>query len=237
MRTMYDAVNVAAIPRDASMIALYGDGAQSKNYDIATKAVKVNGVWVPIHQQFPNLKTLVVIATSAYLHGANVYDCENGDFTPTQVAEVVSIAHGNGEHPTVYCSLDAFGAVDAAFKARGIEAWLMVWVADWDGSPILHAGTYATQYANPTIDHAGYDISVCTDYWPGVDPVPTPPQPVSPQPPQPPAANPQYLFQFFATNGEHPPDGVMTFATALNLARAVVRDNPGTVVEVKTEVE
>jgi hypothetical protein len=75
--------------------------------------------------------------------------------------------------------MSAWTAVAEAFRARSV-AQPHYWVADYSlgDHPAIPAGAVALQYA----DRGGYDVSVVADYWPGIDPVPTPIPPAQPAP-------------------------------------------------------
>lgn len=152
-RLMYDSVNANAIPTNAQMVAGYVDGS----------FVWSAAAWA----RFPNA-VKVKIAAASYVPGANVYDIENGDFTPAEGAQAIMLARSHGENPTAYMSYNTWNAVKVAFASNG---WAdpPYWVADYDNSPVLFTGSIAKQYANSVINGANYDLSIVADFWPGVD--------------------------------------------------------------------
>lgn len=137
----------------------------------------------------------VRITVLGTVDGADVADVENGDLTPDEAAAWAARVIYAGRTPALYFSRSAFGAVNAAMVAAGINPsqWT-VWAADWTGSPHILPGTYATQWADPAYGSGGhFDVSLVTDYWPGIDPTPQPPAPTpapTPPPPVPPPLPP-----------------------------------------------
>ena len=94
--------------------------------------------------------------------------------TPQTAVNWVRMRRNAGVDPTVYCSLAAWGAVQAAFTDAG-TAQPHYWIAAYPGNgQQLYAGSIAHQYAD--VGNL-YDASVVADFWPGVDkqPAPTPP--------------------------------------------------------------
>jgi hypothetical protein len=152
-RVMYDAVNVAAIPADATMVAGYLDGARIPSTLPALRA------------RFPHAQ-IVTIAVTAQ-QDAQVLDVEQGDARPDQVPDWLKRQRLAGHDPTVYCSTAMWPSVKAACAVVGVAVphW---WRAHYNGVAALEMGEIAHQYAN-----GAYDTSVVADYWPGVDPMPT----------------------------------------------------------------
>lgn len=158
-RYMYDSVNPSAIPSNATMVAAYADGLYAN-----VSAMKA---------RFPH----ATIATIAVSHNsrAHVLDVETGDATPAQAVQWLTqtMADLDNGHLTVYCNMDLWPSVRAVIRAAGIKE-PNYWVARYDNDPTLPPGAVAKQYIG---DYQGYDRSVVADYWPGVDPAPTPPPP------------------------------------------------------------
>lgn len=156
-RTMYDSVNVAAIPANATMVAGYVDGRYQT---------------VPaLRQRFPHAK--VVTITVFGEPGAQVADCERGDLTPAQAAQWAKSERLAGRHPTIYCSASPWPSVQQAVRDVGLDpahdvSW---WIAAYDHSTSIPNGAVAHQFTDP----GPYDVSSVLDYWPGVDPTPSPP--------------------------------------------------------------
>lgn len=168
MGTMYDAVDVAAIPAEAEIVAGYVDG-NFPTYDALVAA-------------FPNARHVSITTGATGGAGAMVADCENGDFTAQGAAAWAKGEIAAGRRPCIYYARSNAGAVAAALQAEGIPiADVDYWVADWTGQPHLVAGSVATQYASPTTGSGGnFDVSETTEAWP---PVSVPPAPVpDPQP-------------------------------------------------------
>lgn len=167
IRTMYDSVDAGAIPASATLIAPYVDGREtSHNY-------------AEVRARFPHAR-LALITTTGRSLGAHVADVEAGDLSPASGAAWAKRKITAGGHPTLYCSLSAWPAVEAAVRAAGIAAGhVSYWIAHYDGSAAIPAGAIAVQYASPQVPagHAGhspghYDVSAVAPYWAGVDPVP-----------------------------------------------------------------
>lgn len=153
-RTMYDAVTVASVPAGATLVAGYGDG-----YYQNTAAFRA---------RFPHA-TVVEIAVFARDDLGTVLDVENGDATPAQAPGWVQARRAAGVDPTVYCNSSTWPAVRAAFQSAGVGE-PHYWVARYDGDPTIPVGAIAKQYQDP----GPYDLSSVADYWPGVDPAPSP---------------------------------------------------------------
>ena len=158
-RYMYDSVNPSAIPSSATMVAAYQDGFYAN-----VGAMRA---------RFPHA-TIVTIAVS-HNSRAHVLDVETGDATPAQAVQWLTqtMADLDNGHLTVYCNMDLWPSVRAVIRAAGIKE-PNYWVARYDGDDTLPPGAVAKQYIG---DYQGYDRSVVADYWPGVDPAPTPAPP------------------------------------------------------------
>lgn len=171
MGTMYDAVDVAAIPKDAEIVAGYVDG-NFPTYDALVAA-------------FPRAAHVSITTGASGGAGAMVADCENGDYTPQGAAGWAKGELAAGRRPCIYYAKSSAGAVATALKSEGIAlADVDYWVADWTGQPHLVAGSVATQYASPTTGSGGnFDVSETSEAWPSV-PTPAPePLPPTPGPP------------------------------------------------------
>jgi hypothetical protein len=175
MRTMYDAIHPLNIPVTAQMVAGYVDGLYR---------------WTAANwARFPNA-VKVRIAVFPSTNDGHVLDVELGDATPAQAPGWVLRRRAAGIDPTVYCSLAAWPAVKAAFNAAHVTQ-PHYWIAAYPGNGAnLYPGAVAHQYANP----GPVDISVVADYWPGVDPAPSPASDIPPiftTPATPPAPTPE----------------------------------------------
>jgi hypothetical protein len=171
MGTMYDAVDVAAIPAGAQIVAGYVDG----NWPTYTEVVKA----------FPNAQTVSITVKGA--PGARVADCESGDLTPQSAAGWAKAEIAAGRRPTIYYSRANAAAVSAALQNTGVAiSEVDFWVADWTGSEHLVAGSVATQWADPPSSGGNYDISETVESWPTVptpEPGPVPNPAPAPAPP------------------------------------------------------
>jgi hypothetical protein len=152
---MYDSVVPARIPPGVTMVACYIDGRY------AIDPLKA--------QQLHPHAIIVMIATRASTNAGDVLDVERGDATPTLAPMWCRMRRAAGQDPTVYCSLDTWPLVKAAFATAG-EPEPYYWIAAVPGGgPVLLPGAVAHQYAF-SVD---WDVSVVADYWPGVDPPPS----------------------------------------------------------------
>jgi len=167
-RTMYDAVNPANIPADATMVAGYDDGPESQwPADAWTK-------WPAA--------IMVHICVTGNPELGVVGDCETGDLTPDGLVDWVLARRMRGVDPTGYCSAGNLWTCRHAFDVRRVPQphW---WVADPDRALELGGGIVALQQDYP----GPYDVSTVADQWPGVDTAPAP-VPM----PSPPTTGPDY---------------------------------------------
>lgn len=153
---MYDACDYLRPPADASMVAGYVSGGCE---------------WPAVAWHAWSRALTVRIATGANVDDGVVLDVERGDATPADAPGWCARARLRGVTPTVYTSTSNVQAVLAACKLHDVPAPLL-WVANWSDGPVIPAGAIACQYDNDAA--RGYDISVVADYWPGVDPAPSP---------------------------------------------------------------
>jgi hypothetical protein len=164
MRTMYDSVTPTDIPtsingRPPALVAGYIDGVPRWP----------DSAWA----RFPN-SVHVRIALNPATNDGHVLDVEQGAAQPNQAPGWVQRRRAAGADPTVYCSQSLWPTVRAAFAAAGVAEphW---WIAAYpgpqnpDGSPALHVGAVAHQFADPITSGGHWDLSVVADYWPGVD--------------------------------------------------------------------
>jgi hypothetical protein len=179
MTTIFDAVDVAAIPANASVILAYIDGGY-RTYNAVTA-------------RFPKARVLTITTTG--LNKADICDVESQDATPAIAARGVRA----GLYRTVYSDRSTKPALDAALAGLQWD-----WYAAAPGSPAkVIAGSIATQYAWPGYGSPGnYDVSVCLDSWLNGSPAPGPaPSPVPPTPPTPSAPKfPSELFAMLASD-------------------------------------
>ncbi len=167
MATMYDAVDVAAIPADATVVAGYIDG-NWPTFDALVKA-------------FPDARHVSIATGTTGGAGAMVADCETGDFTPQSAAHWAKGEIDTGRRPCIYYARSNAAAVGAALKAAGVPIGAVdYWVADWTGSAHLLAGSVATQWASPSTGSGGnFDVSETAEDWPATIAPPVPPEPPS----------------------------------------------------------
>ncbi len=150
---MYDAVTVANIPAEATMVAGYVDGGYRN--------------WPELVARFPHARK-VSITTTGDAH-ADVVDVEQGDCSPQKAVAWARMMRYVGRRPVVYTSRANLGDVQAAFDQER-EPHPFWWIADWTGEPHLYGGSVATQYASPQVPPPGapigYDLSTVSPNWP-----------------------------------------------------------------------
>jgi hypothetical protein len=148
---MFDSTSSSDIPRDAALVAGYGDGRYRwTKHDWA---------------RFPPARC-VVIATSAGFFAAIVLDVELGDATPEQAPGWIDGARlTTGWIPTLYGTRATLDRCRSLVTAAGLDC--DYGLADWTGIPHLPAGYAFCQYASPD-QHSGghFDVSVVADWWP-----------------------------------------------------------------------
>lgn len=153
-RQAYDACSPSGVPRDGSLVFGYADGLCAPAWTF-TQA----DAWI----------------SSTGSDAGTILDVEPRNPTPTQAVDWVLGRRRAGFDPTVYCMDDGEGSdsvwrgwrhadVVAAFSARSVPE-PHYWVAHPSGSSALPDYAVAVQY----VYLPGYDISLCRDYWPGVD--------------------------------------------------------------------
>lgn len=166
MTTMYDAVDVAAIPPGAEIVAGYIDG-NWPTYDALVAA-------------FPNAQHVSIATGATGGAGARVADCETGDFTPASAGQWAAGEIKAGRRPCIYYSKAAAPAVAQGLKDAGVSPTEVdFWIADWTGQAHLIPGSVATQWGSPSTGSGGnFDVSETDGTWPAApapDPQPEPP--------------------------------------------------------------
>lgn len=183
MLTMYDSIDVRAIPADAAAVAGY-----------------VGGHWPTFPQLLkthPHAHHLSIAVTAA--EDADVLDIERGDATPDQAGAWAKRQHDRGvSRPCLYASVSSMPAVLANLTAHGIlREHVRLWTAHYTGRPHLcssvcgfgfrdHAD--ATQYVNHGQHGENVDLSLCADdfFTPGPSWKTPPPAPAPARPKIPP---------------------------------------------------
>jgi peptidoglycan hydrolase-like protein with peptidoglycan-binding domain len=152
-RTMYDSLDLNAIPTSAQMVAYYP-------HDPRTTGTVA---------RFPKSTVLVTIDNQGNHTDCDVLDVEPGAAWPpgSVVDPWLAAKHAQGKTGTIYSNLANIGAVRAA-TSRAFD-W---WAAQWTNMPHSVPGSVATQYENTP----GYDLSLVTDpNWPRPPAKPSPP--------------------------------------------------------------
>ncbi len=157
MRRMADSTSLASLPPGFDLYGGYDDGAWPDADAIAA--------------QF-GPKPVVRITVFPQDNEGDCLDVESGDATPADAPGWVQRRRAAGTDPSVYCSEAIWQNVKDTFAHAKVPEphW---WIAGYPGSVggVLYPGAVAHQW----IDRGPYDESVVADYWPGVDPPPTPP--------------------------------------------------------------
>lgn len=169
--TMYDSVNVAALPARPGNFAAYVDGKNTAdNYsDVVARF-------------FPTAR--IVPITVVGNPGAAVADVEKGDLTPASGAAWARDQITLGRRPTLYYAKDSATAVAQALAAAGVPNIAVdYFVADWTGSPHMVPGSVATQWANPATSGGDFDVSLADAAWFARVAIGPPPAPLPPAPP------------------------------------------------------
>jgi hypothetical protein len=149
-RTMYDALDLNAIPANAQMVAYYPHDSRT------TGSVS----------RFSKSTVLVTIDNQGTHTDCDVLDAEPGAAWPPSavVDRWLAAKQAQGKTGSVYANLANIGEVRAATK-RAFH-W---WAAQWTNVPHSVPGSVATQYEGG----GSYDLSLVTDdNWPKAAPRP-----------------------------------------------------------------
>ncbi len=128
----YDAVTLANIPRRALVVGCYASGRYAN--------------CGPAMAAFP-FAHIVSIATWAGVV-ARCLDVEPGDAVPSQSGQWVHLMYYTYRisRPCVYSNASEMGQVRASLIAWGVLAGTDLWLADWDGIPVIPSGYAAKQW-------------------------------------------------------------------------------------------
>lgn len=162
-RIFYDSVDPTRIPRNAEGVCGYVDGRyrwSDAGWNLFPNAVKAR------------------IAVFSTTNDGHVLDVEPGNATPAQSVDWVLLRRSMGIDPSVYMNTSTWPEVRSAFRARRIME-PHYWVAQYDNVRIIPPGAVAKQFYNN--DALGYDMSVVSGFWPGIDKPPVP-RPVNTSP-------------------------------------------------------
>jgi hypothetical protein len=159
---MFDAVTIANLPHDATLLAGYVDGRNT------------TGHYERVRAALPHARVLRITVTGGTLD-AEIGDVEAGDMRPQSGAAWAARKIAAGQHPTLYCSASPWPAVKAEVQKAGIAGLVSYWIADYDGDPTIPPGAVAKQFTDRAHGRS-LDQSIVADHWPGVDDdVATPP--------------------------------------------------------------
>jgi hypothetical protein len=164
-RVMYDSVDSATIPANATIIGCYSTGKYANVAAMRTR--------------FPNAR-LVQIDTTGLNPEADVRDWETGDKSGNLRQWVIDHnTHSGKKDAVIYCNRDTLPEVRrlTGDQMLGVDYWL--WQANLDGTftAVYPTATVAVQGINAN----GYDISyVFLPWWKAILPPPPPPPPPPP---------------------------------------------------------
>jgi hypothetical protein len=154
---MLDSIDIANIPKTATMVAGYVNG-NWPTYDALVKA-------------FPHAHHVSIDVNGSGV--ADVLDVERGDATPAQAPAWAKRMRALKRTAIIYCSAGIIPTVKAAFAAAK-EPEPLFWAADWTNKPHLYPGSIATQWADGTPTYPGIalhcDSSLVSPSWPGLQP-------------------------------------------------------------------
>lgn len=160
MRKLYDSVDAAGIPADATLMAGYVDHQPDESY-YAMKA------------RFPHANVRSICIDPA--HMADILDIENFDARPDQAPAWAVVQRMHLRNPVCYQAWSTLPQVVAAFVANRV-AQPLYWVAKRD-TQVIPTYPGVTIIGNQYADMGPYDVSNFVDYIPGWDPIPDPPDP------------------------------------------------------------
>lgn len=160
-RTMYDAIRAESLPVGGDLYAGYIDGLYNDAGAIAAR--------------FPDKQVVHITVKPSDNEGA-IGDGPPDNGTWPEWVQWVQARRANGSDPSINTNQSNWAAGKAAFASAGVAEphW---WIAHYDNDPTIPTGAVAKQYASNSL----YDTSSVAEYWPGVDPVPTPPVTTTPE--------------------------------------------------------
>ena len=151
----YDAVDVPAIPANATVVMAYVDGYY-RTIDVA-------------RARFPKAR-IVTIATGAATSGVDLGDCEGGDLSPKQASDGLD----RGQWRAIYAADSKRDEILTYRNGRPFP-WF---AAEPNGVPHRNPYSIGTQFAWPGYGSPGnFDISLVDPAWLGLPPPPAPPAP------------------------------------------------------------
>ena len=172
-RTMGDSTNMAAIPSDVQIAAVYDDG----RYGVETRA--------QLEARFPHAKYgQVFIDVNGSTPQAQARDWETGNKEGSLEQWVIDHNKASGKKDAViYCNRDTIPQVrqDTGTQILGTDYWL--WVATLDGTvygPGQYPHVMACQVRGANLTGGDWDMSIVFDasFWQPVAP-PKPPEVVT----------------------------------------------------------
>jgi len=168
---MYDSVTVDQIPEQPHAVAGYVNGSYA-NVD-------------KLKERFPDAR-LLTISVGASDEIADCYDIENGDYKPSDAAELYQNAVRAGVwRPCFYADLSNMPAVKKSLNTVvKNRSDIRLWVALYDNSPYLPEGYDAKQFTDKALGR-NLDESICDSTFFKAVPkkVVTPVKPVEPAKP------------------------------------------------------
>jgi hypothetical protein len=156
--TMYDAIDVEAIPADAAAVAGY-----------------VGGNWPTyptLLERFPHAHHVSIAVNAS--EDAHVLDIEQGDATPQDAPAWVHRQHQRGlKRPGLYCSLSGMQSLVNLLESHNVKREnIVLWCAHYTGTPHICGpqcgdGLKVTVDATQYVDTGTVDESLVTPgFWP-----------------------------------------------------------------------
>ena len=149
-RTMYDSVNLHAIPRplpDHSLVAYYLDGP----YAVATVA--------EVEAMFPTARLVPIDVNNSRADYARALDVENGDATPADCEgwltrfKASNPGYHGGARGLIYCNRSNIAAVREGTGPYRLGIDYTMWVATGDGTLISN------------VDEVPNSVTACQNLW------------------------------------------------------------------------
>ena len=151
--TMYDSLDVTAIPAGATFVAGYIDGEDR--------------TWQALVRRFPKAHKESITRSPQFR--ADWLDVESGAAQPSDVPAWTAWMRSLGLIPGVYTTADNWSVIVTLCGARRIAPPLW-WAADWTGEPHLVTGSVATQWTSPISpvnpSPGDYDVSLIGPNFP-----------------------------------------------------------------------
>jgi hypothetical protein len=148
MFVMYDSVTLAAVPAGPHAVACYRNGLYA-NEEQARRL-------------FPHARILPISVAGAV--ECDCYDIETGDYSPSDVPELLSVAlHARVWRPCFYANLSTMPRVVEQLRSTGVRRdSYRLWVAYYNGHTDLPVEYDAHQFTDRALGR-NLDESICRD--------------------------------------------------------------------------